>query len=66
MPVYDKRQIINATDNEITHDEIVMVIKPNNDTIYKNLSLIFNNQGKTVIKGSYVDFFKCDNSESIL
>jgi len=66
MPVYDKRQIINATDNEITHDEIVMVIKPNNDTIYKNLSLIFNNRGKIVVKGSYVDFFKCDNSESIL
>ena len=66
MPIYDKRKIINSTDNEITHDEIVMVIKPNNDDIYKNLSLIFNNKGKTVVKGSYTDFFKCDNIETII
>jgi hypothetical protein len=66
MPVYDKRKIINTTDNEITNDEIIMVIKPNNDDIYKNLSLIFNNQGKIVVKGSYIDFFKCGNSETIL
>ena len=66
LPVYDRRQIINATDNEITHDEIVMVIKPNNDTIYNNLSLIFNNKGKIVVKGSYIDFLKCDDNESIL
>ena len=66
MPVYDKRKIINATDNEITNEEIIMVIKPNNDNIYKNLSLIFNNQGEIVVKGSYTDFFKCGSSETIL
>jgi hypothetical protein len=66
MPVYDKKQILNTTDNEISHDEIIMVIKPNNDNTYKNLSLIFNNKGKIVIKGSYVDFFKCDSGGTIL
>jgi hypothetical protein len=66
MPVYDKRKIINATDNQIAHDEIIMVIKPNNDITYNNLSLIFNNKGKIVIKGSYVDFLKCDSGATIL
>jgi hypothetical protein len=66
IPVYDKRKIINTTEHEITNEEIIMVIKPNNDDIYKNLSLIFNNKGKIIVKGSYIDFFKCDGSEIIL